>query len=320
MATFAARPFVSREALRHPVLNYRRTGRLVTTLVAMALAIAFIWPFLCVLGHSFNRMDARLNPLWFVPTVFTTEYYQLMVTRFHFDRYILNSLYVVITSTVLSVFACSLAGYALAKCTFIGRNMLFMIILYIMLLPTQTMLVPRFVVMRQLKLVNNYWGLILPAVGGNAYGIFLMRQFMLQVPTEMLEAARIDGASEFTLFLRVVVPIMLDRRAEHHHAARRVEFAAVAADPDYRGEKDAADAGHRPAEGSGRRSLLAARARLCGPCGGLFASGRLRIQSTFLRGHPHGRHQRLALGIELLLGMQIPKSSFHTSSARNTPR
>jgi multiple sugar transport system permease protein len=117
--------------------------------------------------------------------------------------------YVASVSTVLSVFAASLAGYALAKCEFAGRDLLFLIILGIMLLPSETMLVPRFVVMKQLSLVNNYWGLILPAVGGNAYGIFLMRQFMLQVPTEMLEAARIDGASEFGLFTRVVLPTML---------------------------------------------------------------------------------------------------------------
>ncbi len=84
-----------------------------------------------------------------------------------------------------------------------------MIILGVMLLPSQTMLIPQFVVMRQLKLVNNYWGLILPSVGGGAFGIFLMRQFMLQVPTEMLEAARMDGASEFGVFLRVVAPTML---------------------------------------------------------------------------------------------------------------
>lgn len=187
----------------------RRRRAVFTTVLALALAIVFIWPFLCALGHSFNRMDALMNPIWFVPKIFTTQAYELMVTRYHFDRYILNSLFVVLTSTALSVFACSLAGYALAKCEFAGRNLLFLIILYIMLLPSETMLVSRFVVMRQLKLVNNYWGLILPAVGGNAYGIFLMRQFMLQVPTEMLEAARIDGASEFLLFLRVVIPIMI---------------------------------------------------------------------------------------------------------------
>jgi ABC-type glycerol-3-phosphate transport system permease component len=131
-----------------------------------------------------------------------------MITQYQFHRYIWNSVVVVFTSTALGVFASALAGYALAKCEFPGRNVLFVAILGVMLLPGQTMITSRFIVMRQLKLVNNYWGLILPAVGGGAGGIFLMRQFMLQVPTEMLEAARIDGANEFMLFLRIVLPTM----------------------------------------------------------------------------------------------------------------
>ncbi len=210
MTTFdVTRSLAARETLRRPVLGYRRTARIASTAVATVLAIAFLWPFFCILGQSFNRMDVPMNPLWFIPAKFTTELYEMAVTKYHFDRYILNSIFVAGVSTVLSVFACALAGYALAKCEFAGRDLLFLIILAIMLLPSETMLVPRFVVMRQLGLVNNYWGLILPAVGGGACGIFLMRQFMLQVPTEMLEAARIDGASEFGLFIRVVVPTML---------------------------------------------------------------------------------------------------------------
>jgi multiple sugar transport system permease protein len=99
-----------------------------------------------------------------------------------------------------------LSGYALAKLRFPGRDFLFSIIIGVMLLPTTTMLVPQFVVMKELSLVDNYWGLILPSIGGGAFGIFLMRQFMLNIPTEMLEAARMDGANEFSLFFRIVLP------------------------------------------------------------------------------------------------------------------
>jgi multiple sugar transport system permease protein len=206
----ALRPTALRkEAPQRPVIGYFRLRAIVATSVAVVTSVLFIWPFLCMLGQSFSRLDVYLNPLWPIPARFTTELYEMAVIRYHFDRYIWNSVRVVFTSTALNVFACALAGYALAKCEFPGRNILFGVILAIMLLPSQTMLVPSFVVMRQLGLVNNYWGLILPAVGGNAYGIFLMRQFMLQVPTEMLEAARIDGASEFGLFMRVVLPTML---------------------------------------------------------------------------------------------------------------
>jgi len=192
-----------------PRLGYFRLRAIVSTTVAVVAAIIFIWPFLCMLGQSFNRVDVYMNPLWPIPAGFTTSLYEAAVTRYHFDRYIWNSVQVVFASTALNVFACALAEYALAKCEFPGRSILSGAILAIMLLPSQAMLVPTFVVMRQLNLVNNYWGLILPAVGGNADGIFWMRQFMLQVPTEMLEAGRIDGASEFGLFARLVLPTML---------------------------------------------------------------------------------------------------------------
>jgi multiple sugar transport system permease protein len=197
-----------RRTIREPFMGYRRLRAIVNTVLAVVLGIIFVWPFFCILATSFNRLDVWMNPLLPIPAQFSTKLYELMVTKYQFHHYIWNSVVVVFTSTILSVFASSLAGYALAKCEFPGRNPLFMIILGIMLLPGQTMIVSQFVVMRQLKLVNNYWGLILPAVGGGAGSIFLMRQFMLQVPTEMLEAARIDGSSEFSLFLRIVLPTM----------------------------------------------------------------------------------------------------------------
>jgi len=199
----------ARRSVQRPLIGYFRLRAIVTTSVAVITSVLFIWPFLCMLGQSFNRLDVYMKPLWPIPTKFTTDLYEMAVTRYGFNRYIWNSVKVAFSSTALNVFACALAGYALAKCEFPGRNLLFGVILAIMLLPSQAMLVPSFVVMRQLGLINSYWGLILPAVGGNAYGIFLMRQFMLQVPTEMLEAARIDGASEFGLFMRVVLPTML---------------------------------------------------------------------------------------------------------------
>ena len=200
-------PLKSQEPGRLRV-GYRRWRAIGNTAVAFALALVFVWPLLCIVAATLNRIDVWMNPLFPVPAKFSTKLYELMVTKYNFHHYIWNSVVVVFTSTILGVFASSLAGYALAKCEFAGRDILFTIILSVMLLPGQTMITSRFVVMRQLKLVNNYWGLILPAVGGGAGGIFLMRQFMLQVPTEMLEAARMDGANEFKLFLRIVLPTM----------------------------------------------------------------------------------------------------------------
>ena len=185
-----------------------RRRRFLISSLATVLIVVFLWPFFCMVGWSFNRIDVIMNPLWPIPPAFTTQLYELLFTRYGFQKFILNSVIVVSAITVIGTFASALAGYTLAKLRFPGRNVLFLMILAVMLLPVQTMLVPRFIVLKQFGLINNHWGLILPAVGGGAFGIFLMRQFMLSVPTEMMEAGRIDGCNEFSLFVRVVLPTM----------------------------------------------------------------------------------------------------------------
>jgi ABC-type glycerol-3-phosphate transport system permease component len=197
-----------RAGSRRRISRARRMS-VINTGIVTVLAVLFLWPFLAVVANSFNRMDVRMNLLLPIPTAFTTDYYTMIVTRYGLDQFILNTISVVFTSTIIGTFMCALAGYALAKLEFRGRKTLFVIILAIMLLPTGSMLIPQFVVMRQLHLVNNYWGLILPSVGGNAFGIFLMRQFMLQMPSELLEAGRMDGCSEIGLFIKIVLPNMI---------------------------------------------------------------------------------------------------------------
>ncbi len=149
-----------------------RIRTIVTTVLAAILAFAFIWPFFCILGATFNKLDVVMSPLTPIPSKFSLRFYQLMFSEeFRFQDYILNSVVVSFSTTLLSALASALSGYALAKLRFPGRDILFSIIIGIMLLPTATMLVPRFVVMRDLGLVDNYWGLILPGVGGGAFGI-----------------------------------------------------------------------------------------------------------------------------------------------------
>jgi multiple sugar transport system permease protein len=183
-----------------------RLRAIVTTALAFVLAFIFIWPFFCVVGSTLNQIDVYSNPLIPIPAKFSTEFYRLMFEKYQMHQYVLNSVLISVSTTLLSAFAATLSGYALAKLRFPGRDVLFSIIIAIMLLPTATMLVPQFVVMKELGLVNSYWGLILPSIGGGAFGIFMMRQFMLNIPTEMLEAARMDGANEFSLFFRIVLP------------------------------------------------------------------------------------------------------------------
>lgn len=208
MAVETIQSTVQAQTVRRPFLTPARRLSILSTTFAVLLAVVFLWPFLAMVVNSFNRIDVQVNPLLPIPAAFTTDLFTFIVTRYHFEIYLLNTVSVVATTTVLSTMASALAGYALAKLNFPGRRIAFLVVLAIMLLPTDTMLAPRFIVMRQLHLINSYWGLILPSIGGGAFAIFLMRQFMLQVPTEMLEAGRIDGCSELGLFFRLVLPNM----------------------------------------------------------------------------------------------------------------
>lgn len=183
-----------------------RLRAILATLLAFVLAMIFIWPFFCLVGGTFNKIDAVQNPLIPIPAQFSLDFYRLMVEKYEMHKFVLNSVFVSSVSTLLSALAATLSGYALAKLRFPGRDFLFSLIIGVMLLPTTTMLVPQYVVMKDLNLINNYWGLILPSIGGSAFAIFLMRQFMLGIPTEMMEAARMDGANEFALFLRIILP------------------------------------------------------------------------------------------------------------------
>jgi ABC-type glycerol-3-phosphate transport system permease component len=123
-----------------------------------------------------------------------------------FTQYAINSVVIAVVSTALGVSLNGLAGFAFAKYSFPGRTILFYIVLTTMMVPFQITMIPTYVTIAKLGLINNYWGVILPGTA-SAFGIFLIRQFMQSIPDELLDAARIDGASELGIFLRIVVPL-----------------------------------------------------------------------------------------------------------------
>jgi ABC-type glycerol-3-phosphate transport system permease component len=123
-------------------------------------------------------------------------------------RNLLNSVVIASGHTVLAVFFASLAGYAFAKMRFPGRDALFLLILLTMMVPPEVGLIPAFVIMSKLRLVNTYWSLILPGAA-SGLGIFFLRQYMSSLPDAVLEAARIDGCPEFGIYARIVVPMSL---------------------------------------------------------------------------------------------------------------
>lgn len=136
-----------------------------------------------------------------------TSNYRNLWETVPFNRYFINSVFIATASTLLTLFFCSLGGYAFAKYRFPGKTILFGILLASMMIPFQVLLVPLFGLMYDIGWLNSYNAIIIPFSVG-AFGVFLMRQFIVTIPSELLDAARIDGCSEFGIYYRIVLPII----------------------------------------------------------------------------------------------------------------
>jgi multiple sugar transport system permease protein len=169
--------------------------------------LVMVGPFLWMLLGSLKtqRELLQIPPTW-LPEHPTTANYTRLLDRLDFPRYFWNSTLIAVMITVSNLVFCSMMGYALAKLRFFGRDKLLLLVLGTMLIPGSVTLVPLFVLMSKLNLVDNLFAVILPAAAGPV-GVFLMRQFMLSIPDELLEAGRVDGAGEFFLFRKVVLPL-----------------------------------------------------------------------------------------------------------------
>lgn len=173
--------------------------------VLLLLAAMFIYPFLLAIGTSFKTMpEIAANPSRLIPETFTLEGYQRLFT-FDVGRWTFNSALVAVAITLGNVLFASLAGYALARIPFPGSRLAFLGILGTMMIPGIVLIIPMFIVLKTLGMINSYSGLIVPKLTA-AFGIFLMKQFFESVPKELEEAARMDGATPFQTFFRVVLP------------------------------------------------------------------------------------------------------------------
>jgi multiple sugar transport system permease protein len=206
--------------------------KLLTYLVLAPLAILFVAPFAWLVSASFQPMSEIFSstPHW-IPENPTTAGYKGFLNvgeltkaqqgQGHGEwRWFLNSAFVAITITVLQTFFNALCAYCFAKRNFPGRNVIFVLFLATMMVPGQITLIANYLIIQHIPFfggndwtgtgghgwLDSYWGLIMPGIV-SAFGIFLLRQYMLSIPDQLLEAARIDGAGEFRIFLRVVLPL-----------------------------------------------------------------------------------------------------------------
>ena len=169
--------------------------------------LAMIGPFLWMLLGSFKEQSEflRTPPTW-LPENPTLDNFTKLIDRLDFPRYFINSTLVALVVTAGNLVFAPMLGYALAKLRFRGKGLLMALVLSTLMVPAAATMVPLFVLMSKLELVNTYPGLFLPFLAG-AFGVFLTRQFFQGLPDELLEAARIDGAGEFRIFFTIAMPL-----------------------------------------------------------------------------------------------------------------
>ncbi|KAA0549031.1 carbohydrate ABC transporter permease [Bacillus sp. BGMRC 2118] len=181
-------------------------GFLYTILVIYAI-ITMI-PFLWALSSSFKTLEEIVSgTITFIPENFTLDNYkQIFLKQELFPRWLFNSLFIAVSITILNIILNSMAGYALARIHFIGRKAFFIIILAVLMIPAQVTLIPNYLILKSLGWLNTYQGMIVPGAI-NATFIFMMRQFFINFPKELEEAAELDGLSKLGTFFKVVLPL-----------------------------------------------------------------------------------------------------------------
>lgn len=187
-----------------------RKSRLASIFLHAALvlgAAATLFPLFWMITASLMPTgEANHDPPPILPSRVTFLHYGELFTRLNLGQAFFNSTLLAVVVTLLSLLLNSMAGYAFAKLRFRGRGKIFGFLLAALVLPTQVAVLPLFLLLREMHLISTYWGVILPGLA-SIFGIFLMRQYALSIPDELLDAARIDGASEFRIYSQIVLPL-----------------------------------------------------------------------------------------------------------------
>jgi len=186
----------------------RWTGDTLMYALLIGVCTFMLFPFLWMVITSLKTADEIFHiPMIVIPAHPDLHAYIYLMQQYPVFRVIWNTFIIATSGTVLSLFFCSLAGYAFAKFKFPGQKALFSFLLGTMVIPGAVTLVPIFLIMRDLKWIDTILPLIIPGAA-NAFGIFFMRQYISTISEDIMDAARIDGAGEFTIYWRIIVPII----------------------------------------------------------------------------------------------------------------
>lgn len=182
------------------------------TIVLLLVGVTMLWPFSWLVFSSFKTpSDIVRIPPRLLPETWTLEAYRGVFGHYtgavDIPGAYLNSIVVTVSTVVSVLFTSSLGGYVFARLNFPGRNILFYFVLSTTMVPFLTLLIPLYIIMDRLALLNNLWGLVVPSLF-SSFGIFLCRQFVYGIPPELYDAAKIDGAGDFAIYTRIILGMM----------------------------------------------------------------------------------------------------------------
>ena len=185
----------------------KKIGTVAYYVVGILIAILAIIPFLWMVSTSLKARGALMSiPIEWIPKEPTVASYVKVFSKFPFFSTIGNSLFISVTYTFITLISASMAAFAFAKIKFRGRDVVFLLYLSTMMIPSQITIIPKFVIFDRLGMIGTHWTMILPGIF-TITGTFLMPQYFTQIPDEVRESAKIDGASEFTIWRKIMLPM-----------------------------------------------------------------------------------------------------------------
>ncbi len=180
--------------------------RLLIFCILLIVSIIIVLPYVWMLSNSFKTtMETLTDPMHIIPQEPTTAGYEKVLTKSPFFRWLWNSCFVTGINTIVILFTSSIVGYIFARFSFKGRNFLFAMLLFTMMVPAQVTMITTFIIIDGVGLYNSVWALIIPSFV-NVFGIYLCKQYCEEIPKELIESAKIDGAGNFRIYWNIVIP------------------------------------------------------------------------------------------------------------------
>ena len=174
--------------------------------ILLAVSIIVVIPYIWMLSNSFKTtIETLTDPMHIIPQEFTLDGYIKVLTKSPFFHWLGNSVFITCFNTIVILFTSTLVGYLFARFRFKGRDFLFAMLMFTMMVPAQVTMITTFIIIDDIGLYNSVWALIIPSFV-NVFGIYLCKQYCEEIPRELIESARIDGAGDFAIYWRIVIP------------------------------------------------------------------------------------------------------------------